>query len=584
MASILKLRRGSSTQNDSFTGAEGEVTFDTTNKTLRVHDGSTSGGIKLAKDSERDDNLSVANANVLFADRMQVANTVSLVNAKLANTNAYIAAVSATERSALANTNSYIDGIAGARLGDTSTVTLTGDVTATATAFSSNAVSVSTTLTNSGVNAGTYGNSTAISVVTIDTKGRVTSATTADVAGVTSVNYYGANATLRIATADGTNFDTAISTNDKMSVANTITLVNTKLANTNAYIASVSATERSALANTNAYIASVSASERSALANTNSRIATTESSISTNASTERSALANTNSYIASQSTTNRTYTDDSIAALANSAPVTLNTLNELAAALGDDNNFATTLTTNLGQKLGSTATVTLTGDVSGTANFSSNTVSVTTVVADDSHNHVISNVDGLQTAIDTKATWTGLTGTNTAIRTLVSDRMQVANTVTLLADKLNTSGGIISGHLIPSANVTYDLGSPTKAFRELYLSGSTLTLGGLKLQESTGSLVVKDSATDKEVTLSSSLGVVVDGKTVIASDGSLDDDSVGKGFSGSTVYLIPEDYGHDDSYIGQSASGLDAFGVALGKVYNCMEPIGRAKAVDYGTL
>jgi len=115
MASILKLRRGSSTQNDSFTGAEGEVTFDTTNKTLRVHDGSTAGGIKIAKDSERDDNLSVANANILFADRMQVANTVSLVNTKLANTNLYIASVQsdvdaneATERSALANTNIYI--------------------------------------------------------------------------------------------------------------------------------------------------------------------------------------------------------------------------------------------------------------------------------------------------------------------------------------------------------------------------------------------------------------------------------------------------------------------------------------------
>ena len=52
------------------------------------------------------------------------------------------------------------------------------------------------------------------------------------------------------------------------------TLVGQNLANTNAYIASVSTAERSALANTNAYIASVSTAERSALANTNSYIAT----------------------------------------------------------------------------------------------------------------------------------------------------------------------------------------------------------------------------------------------------------------------------------------------------------------------
>lgn len=44
------------------------------------------------------------------------------------------------------------------------------------------------------------------------------------------------------------------------------------------------------------------------------------------------------------------YTDTQIAALVDSAPETLNTLNELAAALGDDANFAATVTTELGKK------------------------------------------------------------------------------------------------------------------------------------------------------------------------------------------------------------------------------------------
>ena len=74
----------------------------------------------------------------------------------------------------------------------------------------------------------------------------------------------------------------------------------------------------------------------------------------------------------------RSYVDAEVAALVDSAPETLDTLNELAAALGDDANFVTTLTTNLGQKLGSTATVTLAGDVTGTASFSANAVTVTT--------------------------------------------------------------------------------------------------------------------------------------------------------------------------------------------------------------
>ena len=152
------------------------------------------------------------------------------------------------------------------------------------------------------------------------------------------------------------------------------------------------------------------------------------------------------------------YVDSVIAGLVDSAPETLDTLNELAAALGDDPNFATTTATSIGEKLAkasnlsdlanaatartnlglgtaattnSTAyataaqgtladsalqsgdniseltndssyitgnqTITLSGDVSG-----SGTTNITVTVADDSHNHIISNVDGLQAALDGK--------------------------------------------------------------------------------------------------------------------------------------------------------------------------------------
>ena len=52
----------------------------------------------------------------------------------------------------------------------------------------------------------------------------------------------------------------------------------------------------------------------------------------------------------------KTYADGKIAALVDSAPETLDTLNELAAALGDDPNFATTITTALGNKADKTHT------------------------------------------------------------------------------------------------------------------------------------------------------------------------------------------------------------------------------------
>ena len=48
MAKLLKLRRGTTSQHGSFTGAEGEVTVDTDKETLVIHDGSTAGGHPVA--------------------------------------------------------------------------------------------------------------------------------------------------------------------------------------------------------------------------------------------------------------------------------------------------------------------------------------------------------------------------------------------------------------------------------------------------------------------------------------------------------------------------------------------------------
>jgi hypothetical protein len=47
VATQVQYRRGTSTQNDTFTGALGEITVDTTLNSLRVHNGSTAGGSKV---------------------------------------------------------------------------------------------------------------------------------------------------------------------------------------------------------------------------------------------------------------------------------------------------------------------------------------------------------------------------------------------------------------------------------------------------------------------------------------------------------------------------------------------------------
>jgi hypothetical protein len=105
--------------------------------------------------------------------------------------------------------------------------------------------------------------------------------------------------------------------------------------------------------------------------------------------------------------------DTKIASIVDSAPATLDTLNELAAALGDDANHVTTMTTLIGTK------------------------------SDASHDH--NGHYYLKSEVDSAvlSSWT-------------ED---------------------VNGHIVPNTNDTYDIGSSTLKVRDIYMSGSTIHLG-----------------------------------------------------------------------------------------------------------
>jgi hypothetical protein len=94
-------------------------------------------------------------------------------------------------------------------------------------------------------------------------------------------------------------------------------------------------------------------------------------------------------------------------------------------------------------------TLTLNGDVSGSATFTDvGNATLTVTVADDSHNHVISNVDGLQTALDGKLSTTGkaadselLDGVNGASY-LRSDTADTASNLTINTLAIGSSNQI----------------------------------------------------------------------------------------------------------------------------------------------
>jgi len=150
-------------------------------------------------------------------------------------------------------------------------------------------------------------------------------------------------------------------------------------------------------------------------------------------------LVNVTTPVAGTDAANKTYVDDTVAAVIDSAPAALDTLNELAAALGDDANFASTVTTALATKL-PLAGGTMTGAIAmGTAKI------------------------------------TGL-GDPTAAQ----DAATKAYVDTQDATKLSTTGGTMSGAIAMGTNKITGLGTPTnsadaatKAYTDSILGSAT---------------------------------------------------------------------------------------------------------------
>ena len=154
------------------------------------------------------------------------------------------------------------------------------------------------------------------------------------------------------------------------------------------------------------------------------------------------------------------YVDTEVSALVDSAPSTLNTLNELAAALGDDASFSTTVTNSIAAKL-PLAGGTMTGDI----NLDSNSL------------------------------------TNLAAPSNNNDAARKAYVDTADALKLNLSGGTLSGNIAMGDNKITGLAAPTAdgdAARKKYvddIAGSGTAAATSASQAATSATNAANSAT-----------------------------------------------------------------------------------------
>ena len=211
---------------------------------------------------------------------------------------------------------------------------------------------------------------------------------------------------------------------------------------------------------------------------------------------------------------------------------------EVSGAVTGTANFDGTSAINIVTTATADPTLTLDGDATGSATFTNlGNATLTVTVADDSHNHVISNVDGLQTALDAKAPLASpaLTGVPTAPTAAANtNNTQIATTAYVQAeitdliggapgalDTLNELAAAINDDSSFASTVTTALGTKveTTSAQALGSAANVLTISG-----NTITLARGDSTTD---TVSLTLGTNTNGNYVAAGATS------GSGISGS---------------------------------------------------
>ena len=235
MAKLLKLRRGTTSQHSSFTGAEGEVTVDTDKETLVVHDGSTAGGHPVAAE----DMANVSSASI--AGRL---GTDSIATSKIAagalptdvtidTANITADAVDGTKLADNAcNSEHYTDGsidhvhlaadcVDGDNIADDSINSehIVADSIDTEH-YAPNSVN-DTALSHTGVSASSYGSSTAIPQITVNEQGRITSAGTATVNTTTNLATTTASGSVTITSSTGNNATISEATSSAAGVMST---------------------------------------------------------------------------------------------------------------------------------------------------------------------------------------------------------------------------------------------------------------------------------------------------------------------------------------------------------------------------
>ena len=244
------------------------------------------------------------------------------------------------------------------------------DVTVTNANVVSNAAIANSKLADSGVSAGTVGSSTAIPIITVNAKGIVTNTSTTAIDSTTI-----ANGTSNVAVANDGNITATRSGTARLTVNNTGAAITGNLDVSSGIDVTGNMTVTGTVDNVDIFA-------RDTLFGG----LTSSSGVLTNGVTATTQSAGDNS----TKVATTAYTDTAITNLVDSSPAALNTLNELAAAIGDDANFSTTVTNSIATKMplaggeftGDVTSHNITPDGDSSRNLGTNSVRFANVYAD----------------------------------------------------------------------------------------------------------------------------------------------------------------------------------------------------------
>ncbi len=428
MAKLLKLRRGTTSQHSSFTGAEGEVTIDTNKDVPVVHDGSTAGGHPVAAEDM---------SNVSSASITGRLGTGSIATAKIADQAVTLAKL---EHGTSSNNGKFLRANNGA---DPTFETVNTDLVGDTTPQLGGNLDLNSNTINGTGNIGITGNISG-DAVTVNNNNLIINGTTPNVSFVDS----NGNPDYKLEVNGG-----VFAIHDTTNGANRIVVNSDGHIDVNGNLDVSSGVD---VTGDITVTGTVDGADVGAMNTTLATLSSVNGSLASSVTATTAAAGNNSTLVATTA-----FVQTAVAGIVDSAPAALDTLNELAAALGDDANFATTTTNSIGTKFSKAGGDTITGDftiASGTTNKNINVDVSDKIRFDDNLKATFGNSDDLEIFHD---------GNNSVIRENGTGDLYIQNgssnvlrvqssgvTVTGTATATTFSGSGASLTNIPAANIT----------------------------------------------------------------------------------------------------------------------------------